>query len=288
VATTKKGRDRGLSVFVLGAGKVGQGLARALRAKGVPVSVRAARKKLPRSIEATLVVLAVRDGHVGPMAERLVGIVSGKAAVVHVAGALEPDALAALRGSCAGVAQMHPLISFASTRFTPSLEGGNLLVRGDPPAVARARQLARKLGMVARTFRPFDAVAYHAAAGLVANGAAALASVGAQLLEVAGVPPSVAPSLLGPLLASVANNVRALGFPHALTGPVRRGDAAAVEKHLATLSAKLPEAVSLYLAAAAAQLPLAMALGEGPPEGYAAIARLLPDRVRETGTRPST
>ncbi len=276
MAKPKQRRQTPLSVFVLGAGKVGQGLARALRVAGVPVKVRAARKKLPRSIEATLVVVAVRDGHVGSTAERLVGVVSRRAAVVHVAGALEPDALSPLRGSCAGVAQMHPLISFASTRLTPSLEGGNLLVRGDAPAVARAKQLARKLGMVARTFRPFDAVAYHAAAaGLVANGAAALASVGAQLLAVAGVPANVAPRLLGPLLRSVAENVSVLGFPNALTGPVRRGDAAAVERHLATLSAKLPEAVSLYLASAAAQLPLARAMGEGPQEGYDAIASMI-------------
>ena len=46
--------------------------------------------------------------------------------------------------------------------------------------------------------------------------------------------------MLGPLLRSVADNVETLGFPDALTGPVRRGDAAGVEKHLATLREKLP------------------------------------------------
>ncbi len=264
-----------LSVFVLGAGKVGQGLARALRAKGVPVTVRAARKKLPRTIDAALVVVAVRDAHVTPMAERLRGVVTRHAAVVHVAGALDPGALSPLRGSCAGVAQMHPLISFASTRVTPALGGGSLLVRGDAPAVARAKELGRALGMVPRTFRPFDPIAYHAAAGLVANGAAALASVGAQLLEVAGVPPNLTPLLLGPLLRSVADNVRALGFPDALTGPVRRGDAGAVERHLATLGAKLAAAVPLYRASAEAQLPLARALGEASADAYDAIEAVL-------------
>jgi predicted short-subunit dehydrogenase-like oxidoreductase (DUF2520 family) len=129
--------------------------------------------------------------------------------------------------------------------------------------------------MTPRTYAAFDAVAYHAAAGLVANGAAALAAVGAELLSVAGVPASKAPALLGPLLRSVAENVAALGFPQALTGPVRRGDASAVEKHVATLAAKLPGAVPLYLAAVAAQLPLARAMGEGPDAGYAAIEALV-------------
>jgi predicted short-subunit dehydrogenase-like oxidoreductase (DUF2520 family) len=128
------------------------------------------------------------------------------------------------------------------------------------------------LGMTARTVKGLDTVAYHAAAGLVANGAAALAAVGAQLLERAGVPRKDAPKMLGPLLRSVADNVETLGFPEALTGPVRRGDATGVAKHVATLRAKLPEAVPLYLAAAEAQLPLARAIGDAPAANLDAVA----------------
>src|SRR5947209_18714792 len=116
------------------------------------------------------------------------------------------------------------------------------------------------LKMTPRTFPSLDTVGYHAAAGLVANGAAALAAIGAELLVVSGVARGVAPKMLGPLLRSVAENVEALGFPEALTGPVRRGDAGAVAKHLAILRAKLPSASPLYLASAEAQLPLARSI----------------------------
>ena len=81
--------------------------------------------------------------------------------------------------------------------------------------------------------------------------------------------------MLGPLLRSVAENVERLGFPDALTGPVRRGDVAGLERHLATLRAKLPEAVPFYVAAAEAQLPLARAIGDAPPESFDAIGRAL-------------
>jgi predicted short-subunit dehydrogenase-like oxidoreductase (DUF2520 family) len=270
---------KALSVFVLGAGKVGAGLARALRSRGVRTRLRSAREALPATIDADVVVLAVRDRDLRPLAERLVGVVARGAVVVHVAGALDAGPLAPLRGACAGVAQMHPMISFASKRKGPRLDSGNMHVQGDPVAVSRASRLARTLGMQPRTVRGLDTIAYHAAAGLVANGAAALAAVGAELLVRAGVDRDVAPRMLGPLLRSVADNVQALGFPEALTGPVRRGDIGGLENHLAVLEAKLPGAVPLYVAAAKAQLPLARAIRDAPAASFRAIQRLLDERL---------
>jgi predicted short-subunit dehydrogenase-like oxidoreductase (DUF2520 family) len=269
--------DRLGAVFVYGAGKVGAGLARELRRAGVKATLRAARKGLPRTIRAWVVVLAVRDRDLEALAVRLrdAGRVPRDAVVVHVSGALGPEPLAALRGACAGVAQMHPMISFASPRTTPSLARGNVRIVGDRVAVARARALARALGMTPRTLDGLDRVAYHAAAGLVANGAAALGAIGAELLERAGVPALVAPKMLGPLLRSVAENVEALGFPGALTGPVRRGDAAGLAKHLAVLRDKLPRALPLYIASAKAQLPMARALADAPAESFDEVERVI-------------
>ena len=274
-------RDRGLAVFVYGAGKLGTALARGLRGAGVRTTLRGARRGLPESIDADIVVLAVRDHDLRPLAERMQGghLVPRRAVVVHASGALDAEVLAPLRASCAGVAQMHPMISFASRRIAPRLLRGNVHVQGDAPAVARATKLARLLGMAPRNVPGLDTIAYHAAAGLVANGAAALAAVGAELLIRAGVARELAPKMLGPLLRSVADNVESLGFPEALTGPVRRGDAGGVEKHIATLRAKLPEALPLYLAAAQAQLPLARTIGDAPDESFDAVERAI-ERAR--------
>lgn len=276
-----------MRVVLVGAGKVGLGLARAIRRAGWEASVRPSRASLPsKPIDADLLVLAVRDRDLAPLAERLAqsAAVGRRTACVHVAGALGPEPLGALRGRCAGVGQMHPMISFASREFTPALEGGNVHVQGDPVAVRRARALARKLGMTPRTIPGLDTVGYHAAAGLVANGAAALAAVGAELLDSSGVPPAEAPKLLAPLLRSVADNVGKLGFPEALTGPVRRGDAAGIQKHLQLLRQRLPSAVPLFLAAARAQLPLARAITDAPPAAFDAIEALLDEASgREIG-----
>lgn len=270
-------RERSIAVWIYGAGKVGRALAKALRQHGGRTTLRAARRGLPRVIDADVVVLAVRDSALQTVAEAMAKErrVPRHAVVVHVAGALDATALRALRGACAGVAQMHPMLSFASARFSPSLAGGSIHVQGDRTAVLRVRRLARLLRMKPRTIGGLDTTLYHAAAGLVANGAAALAAVGAELLAKAGVPRALAAAMLGPLLRSVADNVQALGLPKALTGPVRRGDFAGVRSHLAILRAKLPMAVPLYLASVEAQLPLARAIGDAPSHCFDEIARLI-------------
>jgi predicted short-subunit dehydrogenase-like oxidoreductase (DUF2520 family) len=196
--------------------------------------------------------------------------------VVHNAGSQSADAIAPLRGKCAGIAQMHPMISFASTSYFPSLKRGHVHVKGDKAAEDKARKLAKKLGMTPRTFgKKFDPVAYHAAAGLVANGAAALAAIGVELLAVAGVPRPDAPKMLGPLLRSVADNVEELGFPDALTGPVRRGEAASIEKQLGILKSKLPDALMLYVASGLAQLPIAKKIGDAPAKQIDEVGAVL-------------
>jgi len=267
-----------MRIFIFGAGKVGTGLARAIRRTGWKVTLRPARKGLPtRPIRADLVILAVRDRDLTPLARALAEsrLLQPRSVCVHVAGALDAEPLAALRGVCAGVAQMHPMISFASTDLAPSLARGNVHLQGDPVAVQRGRAFAKKLGMSPRTFPRLDTVGYHAGAGLVANGAAALAAIGSELLVRCGVPADEAPKLLGPLLRSVADNVETIGFPGALTGPVRRGDAVGLEKHLATLRERLPAAVPLFVASGLAQLPLARAIADAPPEALDGVEALL-------------
>ena len=267
-----------MKVFIFGAGKLGRAIHAALRKRKVSVTLRAARKGVPRlPIDATILLLAIRDRDVSVIAADLAssGVVPRGAVVVHNAGALSADALAPLRGLCAGVAQMHPMISFASLTSFPGLERGHVHVKGEPVAEARARALAKKLGMTPRTFARLDTVGYHAAAGLVANGTAALAAMGVELLALSGVPRADAPRMLGPLLRSVADNVEKLGFPDALTGPVRRGDAAGIERQVALLRERLPDVVPLYLASGLAQLPLAEKLAEAPKESFAAVRAVL-------------
>jgi predicted short-subunit dehydrogenase-like oxidoreductase (DUF2520 family) len=275
-----------MKVFILGAGKVGRALSAALKKKKIAVTLRPARKGVPTTpIDASIIILALRDRQLGPVAADLAtsGVVSKKTVVVHNAGALPAEALEPLRGVCAGIAQMHPMISFGSLTHFPTLERGHVHVKGEKVAEERARAIAKKLGMTPRTFKKLDTVGYHAAAGLVAKGAAALAAIGTELLKVSGVPTEDAPKMLGPLLRSVAENVEALGFPDALTGPVRRGDAGAIQRQIDLLADRLPNALGLYLASGLAQIPLAQKIGDAPKSQVDEVEAIL---LRATRAKP--
>ena len=127
--------------YVFGAGKVGRALTRALRRAGEGVTSRSARRGWPsRRLDAGLVVLAVRDPQIGPAAEALLasGVLPPDASVVHCAGSRGPEALASLADAGVAVAQMHPLLAFASTSRPPELRGATLHLRGDRLAVRRA------------------------------------------------------------------------------------------------------------------------------------------------------
>ena len=76
--------------------------------------------------------------------------------------------------------------------------------------------------------------------------------------------------MLGPLLASVAANLTALGLPRALSGPVRRGDAATIERHLEVLGSS----AELYRALIAVQLGVAAQLGDATSDDLDRVRRV--------------
>jgi predicted short-subunit dehydrogenase-like oxidoreductase (DUF2520 family) len=75
-----------------------------------------------------------------------------------------------------------------------------------------------------------------------------------------------------PLLRGTVNNLEALGLPAALTGPIARGDAGTVARHLVALEKCAPEVLDLYRELAEQTIPLAR---EKAGLSGEAIARLL-------------
>lgn len=236
-----------MRVAIFGRGKVGSALARQLRAAQVELSTHSGRAQLRRAPRADVLILAVPDGQIAALSERLAPHVTRRSVVLHCAGARGPDELAACAARGAAVAGFHPLLSFASRGSAAPLSGAAFVTHGDARAIRVARRLSRALGARC-VVRPVLGPAYHAAAALVANGGAALAFAGLQILLELGLSQAEAEGALASLLQSVAFNVRSVGLPAALTGPVVRRDEATVAAHRAALRALLPRAEKSYAA----------------------------------------
>jgi predicted short-subunit dehydrogenase-like oxidoreductase (DUF2520 family) len=140
---------------------------------------------------------------------------------------------------------------------------------------AMAHALAGQLGGVALDLEGQGMALYHAAASMTSNFTVALVDAAIQALSAAGVGREQALAALVPLLRSTVENLVTKGIPGALTGPVARGDAGTVDRHLAALAASAPALVPLYRALAERTLALARQKGGQPAGALDAIERSL-------------
>jgi predicted short-subunit dehydrogenase-like oxidoreductase (DUF2520 family) len=262
-------------VAIIGAGRMGRGLGLALRAAGVEVTVLGRMRHPEDSQRAGLVIIAVPDDAIGVVAADLAReeAISASQVVLHLSGLLDRLALHALAQTGAALGSFHPLQSVADPPSAAArLRGAFAGLEGDDRALAAGERLAAVLGMRAVRLAPGGKAAYHAGAVFASNYVVVLASVAEKLARRAGVAPSEAGALYLPLLqGSVAN--LALGPAAALTGPIRRGDAASVQRHLAVLE---PADRALYRALGLVALGLAREAGLAEaPAG--AVERALTD-----------
>jgi predicted short-subunit dehydrogenase-like oxidoreductase (DUF2520 family) len=102
--------------------------------------------------------------------------------------------------------------------------------------------------------------AYHAGAVIASNYVVVLAAMAARIAGTAGIAAEDAAALYLPLMQGTVANL-AMGPAAALTGPIRRGDAATVRAHLAALA---PGDRELYRELGRAALRLAREAGLAP------------------------
>ena len=273
-------------VAIVGAGRMGQGLALALQSGGRSVLLLSRTRhpvasplrlhegsRASATGEADVVVLAVPDGAVTAVAGELAGeaAIESRHVVLHLSGLLDRGALIPLAATGAGLGSFHPLQTVPDPLGAPGrLRGAYAGIEGDARALAAGQELAEALGMRAVTIPARAKPAYHAGATFAANYTTVLAAVAERLAATAGVPPEVAGRLYLPLVRGAASSLE-LGPAAALTGPVRRGDAETVAAHLRALA---PEDRALYLLLAREALRLAREAGL-PRDAADRVARVL-------------
>ncbi|MCU1485276.1 MAG: hypothetical protein JWN67_2022 [Actinomycetia bacterium] len=227
------------SLRVIGPGRAGGSLARALAAAGWTVLEPLGRGDDLAGAAAgvDLLVIATPDAAVADVAAAVWPVPA--TVVAHLAGSLGLDVLAGHERRAA----LHPLRSIPTP--ATDLRGAWFAVAGDPLAAEVVDELGGHRVAVADA----DRAAYHAAACIASNHLVALLGQAQRVAATAGVP--LAAYL--DLVRQTVDNVAALGPAEALTGPVRRGDEETVARHLAAIDPSEREAY-LALAAAARRL----------------------------------
>jgi len=230
---------------------------------------------------ANIIILAVPDDAIARLATALARRPAIKAnqVVLHLSGLLGHTALAALSPTGAALGSLHPLQTLVEPERAPEhLRGAWAAVEGMPQAVAAAERLARDIGLRPFGVRAEDKARYHAGAVFASNYFVVVEAIAQDLLCSIGLSEADAWTALAPLVAGTLDNLRRQDPRRALTGPVARGDAETVTRHLAVLAGEDRElyrrlgSVALELARqrgldAAAAARVTRALATDPPPG---------------------
>ncbi|ACZ38134.1 Rossmann-like and DUF2520 domain-containing protein [Sphaerobacter thermophilus] len=264
-----------MKVGFVGAGAAGGALARALAAAGVPVvavtgkgperahtlaaaipecaAVPTAQDVADR---ADLVVLAVPDRAIAEVCASVRW--RADAAVVHCSGAHSLDVLEPARAAGALVGGCHPLQTLTGAPEDAARLAGSVFgIEAEEPLRGMLADLVERIGGRPVFLSARDKALYHASAVLISNYTVTLAATAAGLWEAFGVDRRDGLRALLPLLQGTVANLEQHGVPNALTGPIARGDAGTLERHLNVLADYRPDLLPLYRELGRHTVPLA-------------------------------
>ncbi len=244
------------TIALIGPGRAGSVLVRALHRAGYPIAAvhgrrpepaqalakevgaRATRTSAGALDLAELTILAVPDAAVADLARDLAEAQCSSAgkSVVHTSGAQDRTPLTPLKLAGLRTGVFHPLQGFnPSPDAVRNLPGTLFGIDADGALRATLDQLARDLGGEPFDLAGVDRGRYHAAAALLSNFTVTLFYEAEGLMEQAGLHPAIARRGLIALLRGTLHNLNQGEVANALTGPLARGDAATIQRHLEAL-----------------------------------------------------
>ncbi|MDN3353915.1 DUF2520 domain-containing protein [Actinomadura sp. DC4] len=296
--TASDQRPGRLSVGVVGAGRVGSALGRALglaghrvvAASGVSDASRErAADRLPGVpllpvpevvAAADLVLLTVPDDALSSLVGGLVSTgvdVRGKL-LAHTSGRHGAAVLEAATRAGALPLALHPVMTFTGRPDdVERLAGICFGVTSPDPLRPVAEALVVEMGGEPVWIPEDRRTLYHAALASGANHLVTLVVESMDLLGRAGV--DNPGRMLGPLLGAALDNALRLGAK-GLTGPVARGDAGTVADHVAELGRVSPEARGAYVALARLTAGRALDAGLLKPDAAERLLDVLAEERR--------
>ncbi len=287
------------TIAIIGPGRAGAALARAMHAAGYPVAAiydrhREAAQPLANELRAALTqtpagaldlaeltLLAVPDDVIAPLAQEIAEYQCSSAgkSVVHLSGVHDRTALTPLKQQGLRTGVFHPIQTFrAGAGALRNLPGTLYGIDADPPLRGTLEQIAHDLGGEPFHLEGIDRTRYHLAAVLVANFSATLLTEASALMEQAGLQPPTAKQALLALLTGTLNNLRDTTPQDALTGPAVRGDALTIQRHLDALKSD-PDLQQIYRRLTDRTIRLAQQSGRLTPSQVDSLRTILLEAI---------
>ena len=185
-----------------------------------------------------------------------------EAVVLHCSGALPSTILTVTSGKKAATGSLHPLQSIAGNDPDRNPFAGIVMaVEGTPRAVDTATTIGADLGATCFTIHTEAKMLYHAGAVVASNYLVTLCDAVFVLLEESGIDRNHAFDIIWPLLSGTLENIKTVGIPQALTGPVARGDAPIIKAHLQEIKTRKPDLLPVYRVMGLHTITVALAKG---------------------------
>ncbi|MFW6124113.1 MAG: Rossmann-like and DUF2520 domain-containing protein [Acidobacteriota bacterium] len=264
-------------VAVIGAGRLGTTLGRALLKKGFTITAISCRslssaKKSAEIIgqgfpltdnkkaikNAEIIALTVPDDQIKDLVNELSSTELKHKFIFHCSGILSSEILEPLKESGAVTACIHPIQSFSiNSRDSQVFKDIYFSVEGNKKAQKLSNEIIKKLGGCCFPIDPKNKPLYHTACTMASNYLVVLLGLAENLLEKAGVKKEFRKGMLFPLVKGTLNNINRDGIVRSLTGPIARGDIETLKSHLKCLK-NSPSILRIYRELARQALEIAM------------------------------
>lgn len=156
--------------------------------------------------------------------------------ICHFSGSLSSHVFSGREEAGASGISMHPMYAFSDKFHSyEQFHTAYLTLEGDPEAIAVMKPMWEAIGHHVLTLKAEDKIKYHAAAAMASNEMLGLMQASLDILSECGFSEKDSMALLTPLVQGNIASMLEKGCVNALTGPVERGDAQTVRKHLQAL-----------------------------------------------------
>lgn len=237
---------------------------------------------------ADLIFLAVPDDAIAAVDAEGAGVWRPGMGVVHHSGLHSASHLRCAAAAGARVGALHPLQSITDPETALGLlPGAYFGLSGDPDLLPVLRDFVMAIGGRPLAVPDESKALYHAAAVFASNYIVTCFAQAVDLLAGLGIDPTDAAQALLPLTQGAASNLASRGLPHALTGPISRGDAGTLAIHQQHLALARPDLLPLYQLLGRATVPIAAAQGRLSPATLAALMAALDPNEASAPSYPS-